>query len=495
MHSTFDRRTFLKSSAVAAAGIAAAAAGVAAAEPASAGTVRIPNLPDSFYQRPGLSAMPRIDYASMQVANVRDHGAHGDGVTADNAAFDAAVDALGAQGGVVYVPPGRYLFTGTGKPNFWSRTLNNIHIVGEGEKSVIVFQHPGLSDPAYSFVTGWGFPNATNMSVRALSLTWTPYCLMRDSNGLYAISMGSAQGAQFIGVLLDQGQPGLWCNQGSGYWVVDCVVRNIAADAIHFDSISESTAAYNYVEHVYDDGVANVTNTFTAPDPATLTNVHFLSNTVVTVPWGRGVTLGGKGQVTENNWVEATNSAGIFSTVGIFGGSPSGTLYDSLVRDNTVVRGNLAQRDDNAFYKFGTGGYDGALAVMDQLQGITIDSNHLYGSETNAITLGIDGWFVAKASDITIKDNDIQGTTAAGVHMVAGGTVDGIAITGNSILDTAGASIQVDGTFTDTSSGGNHVSIAPAVTGSVSGDFSGFTVVGTPPRYHDIYQPFRTSPD
>lgn len=495
---SIDRRAFLRGGTLAAAGVAAAAAGLVPKQAASAASATtVANLPASFYRRPGLSAMPRIDYASLPIASVRDHGAKGDGVTPDNAAFDAAADAVTAQGGgVVYVPPGRYLFTASAQsPNFWQRTLDNVHIVGEGEQSIIVFQHPGLADPNHSFVTGWSFPDATNMSVRALALTWAPYCLMRDSSGLYTVSMGKANGAQFIGVLVDQGQPGLWFDQGSGYWVVDCVVRNIAADAIHFDSISESTAAYNHVEHVYDDGVANVTNTATVPDPATLPGVQFISNTVVTVPWGRGVTLGGKGEITENNWIESVNSAGIFSTVGIFAGTPSATLYDSSVHDNTMIRNNLAQRDDNAFYKFGTGGYDGSLVLMDLLQGITMERNRIYGSETNGVSLGIDGWYVAKASNIALRDNDIQSTTAAGIHMVAGGTIDGVAISGNTILDTAGASVQVDGTFTDTSTDDNHVSTAPAVSGSVSGDFSGFTVVKTPPRYHDIYGPFRTAAD
>lgn len=41
--------------------------------------------------------------------NVREYGAAGDGVTDDTEAFQRALDECGAEGGVVFVPPGRYL--------------------------------------------------------------------------------------------------------------------------------------------------------------------------------------------------------------------------------------------------------------------------------------------------------------------------------------------------------------------------------------------------
>jgi hypothetical protein len=508
MNPMLNRRALLKSaSAVAAAaatpamtGTTSAAAATTPARPGAAveGEPRVRNLPASFYDRPGLEDMPRIDYESLPVVDVRDHGATGDGVTPDNAAFVAAVAAVQAGGGgIVYVPPGRYLFTEQGDRKLFTATLSNVHFVGEGETSTICLQRPGLDDPRYPTFQGWAFTKASNVSFRGLAFRWSPYFLMRNSTTAYSLVLDGGDQAQFIGVHFDQGQPALWLNQGSHRYVVDCVARNVAADALHFDSISESTAAYNYVEHCYDDGVANVTNTATAPDPSTLTGVKLIGNTVICTPWGRGVTLGGKGQLTEDNWVEGAQSAGIFSSVGIFGNTPSAPLYDSVVRRNTLIRANLAQREDNSFYKFGTGGYQGAFVVMDQIEGLTVEQNRIYGSEDNAVTLGIQGWYVAKAADVVIRDNDLQGASTAGIHMVAGGTVDGLTVTGNRILNTAGASFQVDGALTAVDTAANRVSKSPVVsdTGSVSGNFNGFKVVGTPPKYDDLYAPFRTAAD
>ena len=65
--------------------------------------------------------------------NVKDFGARADGVTADEDAFRAAMNAAAAQGGKVYVPSGTYLFTST------LQLVNGARFVGDGpDQSVIV---------------------------------------------------------------------------------------------------------------------------------------------------------------------------------------------------------------------------------------------------------------------------------------------------------------------------------------------------------------------
>src|SRR5690606_32497511 len=82
----------------------------------------------------------------------------GDGETNDKEAFDLAIEALEALGGgIVYMPEGHYYFAPTSVPDatpqdrrFWDRTgaasLDNIHFVGDGESTVVVFNNPGLHD-------------------------------------------------------------------------------------------------------------------------------------------------------------------------------------------------------------------------------------------------------------------------------------------------------------------------------------------------------------
>jgi polygalacturonase len=57
-------------------------------------------------------ALPvRWGTAKLGWVNVKDYGAVGDGIVNDQAAFQAAVDAM-KDGGVVYIPPGTYRMLG-----------------------------------------------------------------------------------------------------------------------------------------------------------------------------------------------------------------------------------------------------------------------------------------------------------------------------------------------------------------------------------------------
>jgi hypothetical protein len=503
MGPSVDRRTFLRHTGYASAGVAAAAAGLLPAGRASAKPARVRNLPASFYERPGLEGMPRIDWESMPVANVRDFGAVGDGRTPNRDAFDRAVDSLTAKGGgIVYVPPGRYVFTPPAppSPHYWRKGLSNIHFVGEGESSIIVFEHSPITavddyTPKHGFVQGWAFPEVRNISIRALSFTWTPFALMRDSNPWYSIVLDAGEGAQFIGVQIDGGQPGLWIPEGRDKWVVDCVVRNTSADAIHFEGATDSVGAYNYVENSGDDALANFTNTFRTPDTSQSGNVRFAYNTIIFVGWGRGLTFGGSDQTIEHNWVEAQVEAGIYTDVGVFAGAPTAPLYNAIARDNTLIRNNLAQREDNTFYRFGTGGYQGSISVRDGIRGMRIERNKIFGSGVHGMTFGIEDWRPLDGEDIVIADNRLEREMGAGIRFISTASADQVQISDNDILDTGAASVLVEGNLQNVSTAENDVTVLPTVTGTVVGDFSGFTQVDDEPEYFDVYHEFRVADD
>lgn len=66
-------------------------------------------------------------------ADVRAHGAVGDGVTNDTAAIQAAINAVASPGGIVFFPPGTYLATALTYP-----TLKAISLVGAGAQASII---------------------------------------------------------------------------------------------------------------------------------------------------------------------------------------------------------------------------------------------------------------------------------------------------------------------------------------------------------------------
>ena len=67
------------------------------------------------------SASPSIPVGSGYI-NVRNFGAMGNGVTDDTAAFQAAINALPASGGVIVVPSGTYLIDATKSINMRPNT-------------------------------------------------------------------------------------------------------------------------------------------------------------------------------------------------------------------------------------------------------------------------------------------------------------------------------------------------------------------------------------
>ncbi|WP_371400550.1 right-handed parallel beta-helix repeat-containing protein [Kribbella sp. NBC_00662] len=503
MSTDLSRRTFLN------AGLATAAVGALAIHGSSAfaapagsapsnltpsGTIR--NLPDAFYRRPGLEGMPRIDYASLPVANVRDYGAVGDGSTSDVAAFNQALAAIRAQGGgIVYIPSGRYLFPPPPLPsnNWWfQQDIRDVHFVGEGETSVLLFHRPAMTGntteaPPYPSGAAWQFQTAVNVSLRDLAFQWAPLNMMRHNATATALIIRAPQSVQLLRVTVDHCQPGLLLPNARDCWMVGNTLRNGGSDAYNFGGANDCVAAYNWAEYIGDDGIANWHNSVTYPDSTAISNVRFEHNTLISMCYGRGMTLGGSKQTVAHNWIESVVGCSLFSDITT---TNPATLIDAVIDDNVLVRGNLEMRPDNRILSPG-GGWHGTIAIIDKVQSLTITNNSIRGSENNDITVGIDNWLPVQATSVTISGNELLGGGGNGLRVSPGTTVDGFTVDRNRVV-SPGPGASIAGSTTGTSTSRNVVTHAPEITGTVDGDFTGFKVA--PGTYDDPYGARRAEP-
>lgn len=124
----------------------------------------------SFLQA-GTGAVSRNFLEKVQeVFSVKDFGAKGDGSVDETVSVQKALDAAGAAGGgTVYIPKGRYKFTGTSRLNIHSNT----HLVGVGAP-IFDFTDRDNTNPALFYMVGaWGsVEEAVALTADAPYLSW-----------------------------------------------------------------------------------------------------------------------------------------------------------------------------------------------------------------------------------------------------------------------------------------------------------------------------------
>ncbi len=153
-------------------------------------------LPTEIYQRLNPSGIGWVkqNVVNIEIYNVRDFGAVGDGVTDDVVAIRAAIDAANAAGGgIVYFPPGSWKIGHrlTANASFDLSNIQNITFLGDGVASKILvigdaalgdwfvwYLHNGTSNIVFSnlYMDGAGITNPneqTHMILHATASTDT----------------------------------------------------------------------------------------------------------------------------------------------------------------------------------------------------------------------------------------------------------------------------------------------------------------------------------
>lgn len=348
-----------------------------------------------------------------QVFNVLNYGAKPNDLAKDNrGAFNAAIKAADAVGGVVYVPEGTWYMgmsdkgNGANQQGIWGFSAKNVKITGAG------IWHTNIQ------FTGWlcfgGGISAGNSAIGGSSAADNiEFCNMylnsnlawrNEPQAVYKAFMDLWAGGSVIhDVWMEHFEAGIWfgdynnspvryCDGGR---IVNCRIRNNLADGVNLCVGTSNAAVINCnVRNSGDDGLAMwCANAGGAKDE---TGNVFCYNTVEHI-WRAGAiaVYGGTDQKVYNNWIgESFISAG-FHANDTFPGHGWGAtaLKPVVVENNYFVRAGSHWDIFNRDYA--------AIDLENGLSNIVFRNNHLWECPAEAIAVHqaqsgmiIDGMYV-----------------------------------------------------------------------------------------------------
>jgi hypothetical protein len=278
----------------------------------------------------GLAAGAWSPLSVMVVVDPKDHGAVGDGVADDLPALAAAVAALPAEGGVVYLPPGASF-----------KKTNLLEVT----KSHVKFWAPNRQAELFQSIGG----QRRHQSV-----------LCRDNTGcgFFGVAFRSDAAARFDALEDNQ----ISADHATLVEVAGCDIAGSAAVGVFLYGSAESYIEGNYIHHTWadhihhtagarqswvwgnfvfndlpskgDDGVACVTY---GPKGSRCGDMEWWGNTILHTGWGRGyAVIGGEDISIHHNWAIGVAGAGL-----IVASEPA---YDSATSDRIRMANNYVYK-------------------------------------------------------------------------------------------------------------------------------------------------------
>jgi hypothetical protein len=266
----------------------------------------------------------------MAIVNPQDYGAVGDGVADDLTPLAAAVNALPAAGGIVYLPEGA------------SFKKTNLLVV---TKSHVKFWAPNRQAELFQSVAGQRRRQAI-------------ICRSNAGCGFFGVAFRSDAAARFDALEDNQ----IAADRASLVEVVGCEIRSSAAVGVFLYGSSESYVEGNYVHHTWadhihhtngarqswvwnnfilnddvskgDDGIACVTY---GPTSTRCADMEWWRNTILRTGWGRGyAVVGGDDIHIHHNWAISVAGAGLLVA--------SEPAYDSASSQRITLASNFVYR-------------------------------------------------------------------------------------------------------------------------------------------------------
>lgn len=356
-----------------------------------------------------------------EVVNVKDFGAKGDGVTNDQAAYTACLNALPASGGIIYFAPGTYFLdlAGGGATEFRISSKNNVTICGSSA-TIACAKNTRFLDANY----------CNNLKIFGLRFTGT---LQTDAytgneeNG--RIRLSGCNGVEIFGNTWEQ------VAQSVFIWVMNDDVKIHHNEILNVFAPIQSgggSGAYNRNIFITDNYILSNNTPINPPLMAANDDAIALFS-------------GPSGQfVISNNIVDKNGAAGSPGNIahGIFVALGSSDVSREVIISNNIVRNGINTVDLGAYVC-------AAIEVNGSLQDISdvvITNNIIYNNNRGILAVGPINRLIIKHN---IVDTVIAGAAGAPLPVgigVGSSSIDMADISHNIVTNTGDAGIVVDNT-------------------------------------------------
>ena len=398
--------------------------------------------------------MPATTVKTRGAINVTAYGAKGDGTTDDTNPIRAAAAAAASKGVPLYFPA----------PPAWYRTTNIVTVTngvpliyGDGPASLIRCEHAdGIT---------LEIDNCLDITVRDLALSCNLTERVATSQGLRVDACQRVL-VTAVHVYDTTGNvtAGINVSNGSRVTVTGCHITDTYADGIRFVAASDVAAIGNTIDGAADDCISfvNYGTGSNQPEDPTQFRCRAVGNTCTNSTGGAGIAVHGASQVivTGNNIDGTTSNGVVVDGEGTYdvrtparvvvsnnvivdagslaqSGSYHGVYVNALANPDpatdTIISGNVIVNPRNS----------GVLATAERVS-ITGNRVDLGSSAAVAIVAGSTSTGTTPPDDLVVSGNVVQNLSAGGIVVTCptGTAANRVAVTGNIVVEPAGASID-----------------------------------------------------
>lgn len=194
-----------------------------------------------IYVKKGVKYYKKTDTIEL---NVKSFGAKGDGVTDDYNAFQSAINALGSKGGLIKVPEGKYIISGTIilKKNIAIEGVvpMNVetHNAGVNHNSVIIQHAPTVAD------TDLFIANTLQAFGYISSITLKNMSLIGSANSRTAVHIPKASNLLIESVVMTDFKNGMICDTFLSSVITRCDIKKMSIAGLIFTGGVSTTTTF-----------------------------------------------------------------------------------------------------------------------------------------------------------------------------------------------------------------------------------------------------------